>query len=52
MSKEQQQRQTQRELAKWRVMFSGCNHVATLTDKELHNPIEQQFNPATLHEKK
>jgi hypothetical protein len=34
---------------KWCVVFSGCNHRAIMTDRELHNPIEAQFNAATLH---
>ncbi|HEU4444243.1 MAG TPA: hypothetical protein VFR94_06190 [Nitrososphaeraceae archaeon] len=44
-----QPEQQQREPVKYRVVFSGCNHQAIMSDKELHNPVETQFNPATLH---
>jgi hypothetical protein len=31
---------------KWKVVFD-CGHTAIMSDKELHNPIEQQLNPIT-----
>ncbi|HKH85906.1 MAG TPA: hypothetical protein VKA40_05095 [Nitrososphaera sp.] len=34
--------------AKWRVVFSGCNHTAIMNEKELLNPIEAQFNPMRI----
>jgi hypothetical protein len=34
---------------KWRVIFAGCNHEAILTDKQLHEPIETQFDPVSMH---
>jgi hypothetical protein len=38
-----------KEPARYKVIFSGCNHEAIRTEKELANPIEQQFNSAKLH---
>jgi hypothetical protein len=35
--------------ANWKVIFSGCNHQAIMSEQELHDPIETQFNPAKLH---
>jgi hypothetical protein len=45
---EQQKQQQKKEPAKYKVIFSDCNHSAILSEKELHNPIETQWDPAKL----
>jgi hypothetical protein len=38
----------QQQPPKWKVIFSGCNHSAIMSEMELANPIETQFNPEKL----
>jgi hypothetical protein len=33
---------------KYRVVFSGCNHSTIMGEKQLHDPIETQWNPEKM----
>ena len=33
----------------YRVIFGGCQHTGIMSEQDLNNPVEQQFNAEKLH---